>query len=40
MQFFSDKTLIDVYIQATQLKLSNDFIFLIEQEIDKRKLVR
>ncbi|MCA1064973.1 sporulation histidine kinase inhibitor Sda [Rossellomorea sp. AcN35-11] len=40
MRLLSDKALIDVYMQAKQLKLSNDFIFLIEQEIDKSKLVR
>ncbi|WP_201714328.1 sporulation histidine kinase inhibitor Sda [Rossellomorea arthrocnemi] len=39
MQLLSDKALIDAYKKAKQLKLSNDFIMLIEQEIKKRKLV-
>ncbi|WP_375162813.1 sporulation histidine kinase inhibitor Sda [Rossellomorea sp. SC111] len=35
----SDKALIDAYTKAKQLKLSIEFIMLIEQEIKKRKLV-
>ncbi|MCC5801925.1 sporulation protein [Bacillus sp. DSM 27956] len=39
MKLLSDKALIDAYKKAKQLKLSNEFIILIEQEIKKRKLV-
>ncbi|KAA0561248.1 sporulation histidine kinase inhibitor Sda [Rossellomorea aquimaris] len=39
MRILSDQSLIDVYKKAKQLKLSNEFIILIEQEIKKRKLV-
>ncbi|WGG48075.1 MULTISPECIES: sporulation histidine kinase inhibitor Sda [Rossellomorea] len=35
----SDKALIDAYKEAKQLKLSDEFIILIEQEMKKRKLV-
>nr|WP_269146707.1 sporulation histidine kinase inhibitor Sda [Rossellomorea vietnamensis] len=35
----SDKALIDAFQKAKQLKLSNEFIILIEQEMKKRKLV-
>ncbi|MCA1061147.1 sporulation histidine kinase inhibitor Sda [Rossellomorea aquimaris] len=39
MQCLSDQALIDAYKKAKQLKLSNEFITLIEQEMKKRKLV-
>ncbi|WP_082197506.1 sporulation histidine kinase inhibitor Sda [Rossellomorea vietnamensis] len=39
MKLLSDKALIDAFQKAKQLKLSNEFIILIEQEMKKRKLV-
>ncbi|MGM0854581.1 MAG: sporulation histidine kinase inhibitor Sda [Bacillota bacterium] len=39
MRPLSDQALIDAYKKAKQLKLSNEFIILIEQEMKKRKLV-
>ncbi|WP_082804743.1 sporulation histidine kinase inhibitor Sda [Rossellomorea vietnamensis] len=39
MKLLSDKALIDALQKAKQLKLSDEFITLIEQEMKKRKLV-
>ncbi len=38
MKNLSDELLIDAYIKAIQLNLSEDFIQLIEQEIRRRAL--
>lgn len=38
MEHLSDELLIESYYRATELKLSNDFISLIEDEIQRRSL--
>jgi developmental checkpoint coupling sporulation initiation to replication initiation len=38
MRILSDQMLLDSYEKAIELKLSREFISLIEQEIDRRKL--
>ncbi|MGD7009823.1 sporulation histidine kinase inhibitor Sda [Metabacillus sp. 84] len=38
MRKLSDELLIESYYKATELKLSNDFIYLIESEIKRRSL--
>lgn len=40
MQFLSDELLIETYYKAIELKLSPDFIRLIETEMDRRALNR
>ncbi|MFC4320859.1 sporulation histidine kinase inhibitor Sda [Litchfieldia salsa] len=39
MRKLSDELLIESYFKATELRLSPDFIFLIESEIKRRSLV-
>lgn len=38
MKRLSDKQIIDAYYQALQLKLDQDFIFLLKLEIERRCL--
>jgi developmental checkpoint coupling sporulation initiation to replication initiation len=38
MEKLSDDLLIESYLKARELKLSNDFILLIKKEIDRRSL--
>jgi developmental checkpoint coupling sporulation initiation to replication initiation len=38
MQKLSDKLLIESYLKATELQLSQEFIELIEQEMKRRSL--
>jgi developmental checkpoint coupling sporulation initiation to replication initiation len=38
MENLSDELLIESYVKATELKLSNEFIALIKQEINRRSL--
>lgn len=38
MEKLSDDLLIESYVKARELKLSNDFITLIQKEIERRSL--
>ncbi|OZM57776.1 sporulation histidine kinase inhibitor Sda [Lottiidibacillus patelloidae] len=38
MRILSDQMLLDSYAKALELKLSKEFILLIEKEIDRRQL--
>lgn len=38
MEYLSDELLIESYHKANELNLSPDFVYLIEQEINKRSL--
>jgi len=38
MENLSDDTLLDAYFKAIKLKLNNDFIRILKEEIDKRGL--
>ncbi|WNB93448.1 sporulation histidine kinase inhibitor Sda [Bacillus sp. NEB1478] len=38
MEKLSDDLLIESYLKARELQLSNDFILLIKKEIDRRSL--
>lgn len=39
MRSLSDDLLIETYYKAIELKLSNDFIMLIKEEIERRSLL-
>ncbi|WP_226036970.1 sporulation histidine kinase inhibitor Sda [Aquibacillus saliphilus] len=39
MEHLSDELLIESYHKANELKLSHDFIYLIEKEIQRRSLI-
>ncbi|QDI90912.1 sporulation histidine kinase inhibitor Sda [Salicibibacter halophilus] len=40
MESLSDKILVDAYFKATELTLQEDFVQLLREEIDRRRLTR
>ncbi|MBU9722537.1 MULTISPECIES: sporulation histidine kinase inhibitor Sda [Bacillaceae] len=38
MRYLSDELLLETYFKAKELKLSDDFIKLVQQELDRRSI--